>query len=167
MKLIPGWVEAITLCGKNPFSIRLIVSSFFKSPSLAQNTWFLTCFHISNTTLNKIGFNILLAVQARWGKMRYKRAEERAWKRATTTNFAEFCQDSVKSTLRVPVDQYGQKWYHFLCLVLGYITASRNLSICEFQKLTYSVIVTPKNLKNILKNSSIKVLKLIPVFAPL
>ena len=44
-----------------------------------------------------------------------------------TNNNKKFCLNFVKSTLRVPVGRSGQKWYHFLCLVLGYITVSRNL----------------------------------------
>ena len=54
------------------------------------------------------------------------------FKRAQKTNNNKFCINFLKSTPRIPVGGSGQKWYHFLCLVLGYITVSRKLLICEF-----------------------------------
>ena len=55
-------------------------------------------------------------------------------------NNNKFCEKKVflvKSTLRVPVGQSGWKWYHSLTLILGYITVSRKLSICEVKNPTY------------------------------
>ena len=62
--------------------------------------------------------------------------EERANKE-TITNFVRKKVFLVRSTLRVPVGQSGWKWYHSLTLILGYITVSRKLSICEVKNPTY------------------------------
>ena len=46
-------------------------------------------------------------------------------------------QKTLKSILRVPVGQSGQKWYHSSRLVLGYIVVFFKLSKFQVQKTTY------------------------------
>ena len=60
--------------------------------------------------------------------------EERARKRKVNKKLSNL----LKSTLRVPVAQFGWKVVHCFSLVFGYITASKNLLICENQNMTYS-----------------------------
>ena len=59
----------------------------------------------------------------------------------------------LKSTLRVPVGRYGHEWYHWSCVVIGHITASKKLLICEVQNPTYSV--TSLNFENALSERKV------------
>ena len=54
---------------------------------------------------------------------------EKHAKRRTITNFLQKVLFFLKSTLRVPVGQSGQEWYHSSCLELGHILVSRKWSI--------------------------------------